>query len=80
MIGKTKFTVPTKGVSFEWREYGLRLHVPKGSLPPGIEECKIDIRASLSGQFQLPKDSDLLSPVFWITLPCKFFKPVTLEI
>jgi len=80
VIGKTKFTVPTKGVSFEWRGYGLRLHILKGSLPPGIEECKININASLSGQFQLPEDSALLSPVFWISVPCKFSKPVTLEV
>ena len=80
MVGETAFTVPTQGISFEWEGYGLKLHVPAHSLPGGMEECKIKIRASLSGQFQLPKDSDLLSPVFWILAPCKFTKPVTLEI
>ena len=58
----------------------MKLHVPEGSLPVGMGECKVNIRASLSGQFQLPVDSDLLSPVFWISAPCKFTKPVTLEI
>ena len=80
MIGEAEFIVPTKGLSFEWRGYGLRLHIPKGSLPPGIGECRINIRVSLSGQFQLPEDSALFSPVFWISVPCKFSKPVTLEI
>ena len=41
---------------------------------------KINIKASLSGQFKLPEDSDLLSPIFWISAPCQFLKPVTLEI
>ena len=80
VIGKAEFIVPTKEVSFEWRGYGLRLHIPEGSLPPGMEECRINVRASLSGQFQLPEDSALLSPVFWISAPCKFTQPVTLEI
>ena len=80
MIGETKFTVTTQGGSFEWKGYGLRLHVPEGSLPAGMRECSINIRASLSGQFQFPEDSDLLSPVFWLSVPCEFTKPVTLEV
>ena len=80
MIGEVEFTVSTEGGSFEWKGYGLRLHVPKDSLSAGTAECRINIRVSLSGQFQLPEGSDLLSPVFWISAPCKFAKPVTLEI
>ena len=76
----TEFTVSTHDAFFEWEGYGLKLHVQEGSLPTGMEECKVNIRVSLSGQFQLPEDSDLLSPVFWILAPCKFTKPVTLEI
>ena len=80
MIGETKFTVPAQGGLFEWSGYGLRLYVPKDSLPTSVEECRINIKASFSGQFQLPEDSDLLSPVFWISASCKFTKPVTLEL
>ena len=58
----------------------MKLHVPEGSLPGGMSECRVNIKASLSGQFQLPENSDLLSPVFWISAPCKFTKLVTLEI
>ena len=80
MIGETKFTVTTRGGSFEWKGYGLKLHVPEGSLPAEVGECRINIRASLLGQFQFPEDSDLLSPVFWLSVPCEFTKPVTLEV
>ena len=80
MIKKTEITFLDQGGTFEWRGYGLRLHVSKDSLPSGTAECRINIRVSLSGQFQLPEGSDLLSPVFWIMAPCKFTKPVTLEI
>ena len=80
MVAEVEFTVSTEGDTFHWKGYGLRLCVPKDSLPPGIGECRINIRVSLSGQFQLPEGSDLLSPVFWISAPCKFTRPVTLEI
>ena len=80
MIGETAVTVPNQGTCFQWEGYGFKLHVPEESLPVGIGECRINIRVSLFGQFQLPEDSDLLSPIFWISSPCKFSKPVTLEI
>ena len=80
MIGETAFTVPNQGATFEWNGYGLKFHVPEGSLPVGMGECRVNIRLSLSGQFQLPEDTYLLSPVFWISAPCKSIKPVTLEI
>ena len=80
MIGETDFVVHTEGGFFEWTGYGLRLCVSKDSLPAGMEECRVNVKASLSGPFQLPENSDLLSPVFWISAPCKFQKPVTLDI
>ena len=80
VVGKTEFTVSTQGGHFEWDGYGLKFHVPEGGLPGGTGKCMVHVKASLSGQFQLPEDTDLLSPVFWISAPCKFTKPVTLEI
>ena len=80
MIGETAFKVSNQGAAFQWEGYGLKLHVPDHSLPGGMEEARINIRASVSGQFQLLEKSVLLSPVFWISAPCKFTKPVTLEI
>ena len=80
MVGKTEFTVSTQGSHLEWDGYGLKFHITEGSLPGGTRKCMVHVKASLSGQFQLPEDTDFLSPVFWISAPCKFTKPVTLEI
>ena len=80
MIGETDFVISTKKCSFEWVGYGLKLSIPEDSLPTDMEQCRINMKASLSGPFQLPEDSDLLSPVFWISALCKFKNPVTLEI
>ena len=82
MIKETHFEVSIEGGFFEWVGYGMKLSVPEDSLPTGMEQCTctINIKASLSGPFQLPGHSELLSPVFWISAPCKFKNPVTLEI
>lgn len=81
VVGDVSLTVPSQGGSFEWRGHGLSLHAPRCSLPTGMQECKITIKTGFSGQFQLPDvDLDFFSPVFWISAPCKFVKPFTLEI
>ena len=80
IVGEAEITVVDQGDSFEWKGYGLRIHVPKGSFTVSKRKCKINIQVSLTGQVKLPEDSDLLSPIFWIAAPCKFKKPVTLEI
>ena len=65
-----------------WPGYGLRLHIPKGCLPAGMEQCTINIKASLAGQYEFPENSHLVSAVYW--LRCeevhKFTRPITLEI
>lgn len=81
MVGETEILVTNDGGFFEWIGYGLRLSILENSLPAGMEMCRINIKASLSGLFQLPDDSDLLSPVFWISTPVRHARsPVTLEI
>ena len=45
-----------------------------------MNECQIRIQASLSGQFQFPEDTEMLSSIYWVTCPHKFAKPVTVEI
>ena len=80
VIGETDLVISTKECFFEWDGHGLRLGISEDSLPTDMDECRINIKASLSGPFLLPEDSDLLSPVFWISALCKFKKPVTLEL
>ena len=62
--------------------FGLRLHIQEDSLPTGIEQCTLSIKASLAGQYEFPEESYLVSAVFWLRCEptCKFTKPVTVEI
>ena len=80
VIGKTEFAVSRKGGNFEWKGYGLKLAVPSNCLPPAVETDKFTVTASLSGQFEIPENYELISPIFWIAAPDNLSKPVLVEI
>ena len=65
-----------------WPGYGLRLNIPKGCLPAGMEQCTINIKASLAGQYEFLENSHLVSAIFWLRCEDvhKFTKPITVEI
>ena len=67
-------------MSFQWKDHGFKLHVPKNALPEGIPEYSVNIRVSLAGQFELPEGYELVSAVYWVQTPGKFEKPVTIEL
>ena len=59
--------------------FGLRLHIPEGALPPGVDETTVHVEVSLSDQYCIPDDSELASAVYWLSSPVKFSHPVTVE-
>jgi len=61
-------------------KYGFKLHIPENALPPNVEGSEVCVKASLSGQFQFPGDTDVISAIYWISTPHKFVHPVTIEI
>ena len=64
-----------------WEEFGLKLHINEGSLPEGVDQCILNIKASLAGQYEFPDNSYLVSAIFWLHCEpmCKFTKPVAVE-
>ena len=56
------------------------MHLPDNALPPGVNECQIQIKSSLSGQFKFPENTELISSIYWITCSHKFEKAATVEI
>ena len=67
---------------FIWKGYSLKLFIPKGCLPAGMEQCTINIKASLAGQYEFPENSHLVSAVFWLHCEpsCVFKKRISVEI
>ena len=71
-----------KDCLYLWEGYGLKLKVLRDCLPPGIEKCTINIKASLSGNYKFPDKSHPVSAVFWIHCEpsCRFRLPISVEI
>ncbi len=79
VVDQRRFHITAQPQSFEWEENGFRLHVPDGCLPAGTADVTLDVGVTLSGQFELPADSQLVSAVYWLRSSVKLEKPVVLE-
>ena len=82
VCGETTVVVTNGPQSFSWEGYGLKLHIPQGCLPAGVEQCTINIKVSLAGQYEFPENTHPVSAVFWLRCEprCKFVVPVSVEI
>ena len=78
---KTVVVYSSEAKHVHWEKFGLKLHFPKDSLPLGMEQCIIKVKASLAGQYKFPDNSHPVSAVFWLRCEAREFnRPVTVEI
>ena len=63
----------------EWPGYGFRLEVPDGALSEG-KRVSVGVKAIVSGNFLLPKDTLLISAIYRITASEEFQKKVAVII
>ena len=82
VIAETSILITNQSQTFTWTGYGLKLHIPQGSLPVGLDECRLLLKVGLSGQFSLPQNTSLVSAVYWLDSEPRqeFSKHLTLEI
>ena len=82
VCGATSIIVTNSSLEWQWEGYGLKVHVGDDTLPAGIEQCRININASLTGHYEFPKDNHLVSAIFWFRCepPCQFDEPITVEL
>ena len=80
VIGETSLLVTNEAQTFHWAGYGLKVNIPQKSLPAGVEECRVDIKAALTGQFEFPGETEVVSAVYHVQSPVKFSHPLTVEI
>ena len=79
--GDTCVTVQSsQGQLVEWN--GLKLHIHAGSLPEGLQQCTIFIKATLAGEYEIPENTSLVSAIYWLRCEpqCIFIKPIMVEI
>ena len=81
-FAETSFSITDSHAhSFEWQQYGLKLHIPEGAVPAACTECKVAIKVCFARQFRIPDDLQLVSHIYWLSGPQRpFLKPVTLEV
>ena len=65
-MANTCVIVTNSPQTFHWVGYGFKLTIPQGSLPAGVDQCRLDIKASVAGQYQFPDNLQLVSGVIWI--------------
>ena len=82
IFAETNFNITDSNAhTFEWKKYGLKLHIPEGAVPVAPTECRIDIKVGLAGQFRIIDNLQLVSCIYWLSGPQRpFLKPVTLEV
>ena len=79
IIGQTQVRVDGAGAQLcEWKDYGLRLYVPQDERRETSDT--IAIKASLSGQFQLPRRHHFVSAIYELSTERECSSPVNIEI
>ena len=72
--------VGDKSQKLEWPGYGFYMEVPDGALPLGVTAISVAVKAILSGHYQLPENSQLISAIYWISASEVFLKEVAVNI
>ena len=79
-IEKLQISCGAEGCQHSWDEHGLTITIPSGAVPKGTE-ASLTIGVSISGNFVLPPDMTLVSPVFCVdAVPNCFEKDVELKV
>lgn len=79
-IAETTFDITCQACTYNWKGYGLRIHIPEDSLPASSPRIRVVMKASLSGQYILPAGYELVSGVYWLQCPVELSKCVSLEL
>ena len=81
VVGEKRFifTDDDSPFTFYWVQYGLRIEIPKGSLPAG-HGIELLVRAIIAGDFILPPNCYLVSGIYQISSSEQFKKNVTLHL
>jgi len=76
VFAETRFEVSAERspLTYQWEGHGLRLQLPEGAT------ASFTIRAVWSSKFELPKGTELVSPVYWVSCEGEVGGPVGVEL
>lgn len=74
-------TVTVTNATKSWEAHGIQLEISEDSLPEGVDQCSLTIKVSLTGDYEFPENSHLVSAVYWIRCEprIKFCKPMSVK-
>ena len=79
VVSEKLFTIVGDSTSvLDWEEYGFRVNVPHGSLK-ATETCDVAVKAIACGLFKFPKNIEIVSAVYAISLSTPLSRPITIE-
>ena len=61
-------SVTSKGAEYSCGEYGVRVKVPEGALPP-LMHSTLEVGIASHGPFEFPTEMIPFSPILWICMP-----------
>ena len=73
MIDKTTFRY-----TGNWSKHDFKLELPENALPSG--EFQVDVKVSFHGNFRFPRNTRLVSGVYWVDCPYRLAKDATIKI
>ena len=79
-VGSITYTVSSLPNLFTWKGYGIRLRIPAGAVAPHVLPMKLQVTASLRGQFEFPEGYEPVSGVYCVSLPLELAESATLDI
>ena len=62
-----------------WQGYGFHVTVPEGAVPSDVT-IHLAVKAIVSGQFELPDDTYLVSAIYWVSSSQRFQKEVSVHL
>ena len=74
-------SVTSKGAEYSCGEYGVRVKVPEGALPP-LMHSTLEVGIASHGPFEFPTGMIPISPILWICMPHEslLLKPVEITL
>ena len=68
-VGNRTYMISSLPSMFMWKGYGVRLRIPVEAVAPDVLPMKLQLTASLRGQFEFPEGCEPVSGVYCISLP-----------
>lgn len=58
----------------------MKVSSPEGCLPADVPRCQLDVSVHVTGEYNIPDDSQLVSAITHVSYPVELLKPISIGI